>query len=308
VVTAEPAKKLVNSKKRISSDQPVRSTIPSKTCKLAVGRLISEPNEAPSEEDAAVWHLWLHPNREEVIHALSDYYYPYIRERAQGKSKTLPRSVDWVDLAHEASLELPKLIRKYRVDMQVSFRDFADRRIQGAFRDFLREEDSMSRQVRESVTKWNQHYEKMAQFLKRKPHPKEVFESLENQYGEKIAKRIETEAHWPQFHSMDDTGRTSDEKHPRSLRQYLADPDSESGAKDVLREDAWQQLMRGFSRQDRLMLRARFYDDLRLKEIGRALGLSESMVSILMTRILEQLRSREESDLRQLLLLEEPED
>jgi RNA polymerase sigma factor for flagellar operon FliA len=92
-----------------------------------------------------------------------------------------------------------------------------------------------------------------------------------------------------------DESRTGEEQEPSTLADHLADPHA-ADVQEQLEEAQMRLVMLRtldqLPEQERLVVALYYYEHLTLKEIGRALGISESRVSQVHTRAMSRLRLR----------------
>ena len=92
-----------------------------------------------------------------------------------------------------------------------------------------------------------------------------------------------------------DEARSGDEQEPSTLAEHLPDPAAINLEEKLAEEEDKLLLLRTLDHlpeQERLVVALYYYEQMTLKEIGRALGISESRVSQVHTRAMARLRVR----------------
>lgn len=202
----------------------------------------------------------------------------------------LPDGVDRDELYQAGSIGLLDAIDKFDASKDVQFRTYAEFRIKGAIIDELRSMDWIPRSVRSAASKLEQVYTTLTNRLAREPTDQEVASELEmplKEYHEFLAKSRPIP-----LLSLENFGKTDDED-SQDVHEILADPDAEDPfstfstgeMKDKL-ADAIQTL----PEQEQLILSLYYMEEMNLKEIGEVLGVSESRISQIRTKIIVKLR------------------
>ncbi len=178
---------------------------------------------------------------------------PLVKVVARRFSRRLPPNVACDDLVGAGALGLIDSIVRRRSDMESSFACYTRIRIQGAMFDELRSHDWLPRRTKNS----EQDYQSGS------PHPVAVVH-------------------------FDDLPMGSD--------RTPADKSSHSNPLEVLsRKRVALRLKQGLDqlpKRDRLVLHLHYFKGMRLKEIGRLLGVSEARVSQIHHRALGQLKPK----------------
>lgn len=155
-----------------------------------------------------------------------------------------------------AAIAVMNAVPKYDPTRRCSFTTYIQRRIVGALLDHDRDSDELTRTMRKEVKAGKRHN------MKIRPLATPLF------FDEGCNKMM-------------------------TIADLLVDERSEQ---DIIDIDGWldQQcsLLWDHSRVTRTILRLRFVDDLTLKEIGKAVGLSESRISQMLTQMMTVLKQK----------------
>jgi len=173
----------------------------------------------------------------------------------------------------------------------LSFSTYAVPRIRGAILDELRKQDHVPRNVRRRARDVTRARELLATRLRRPPTDDELSYTLEVPTG--MLRRWELDAEGARVRSFDQpvSGETGD----ITFGDLLSD-DRATGLEDLLSlEQEVEQLKLAIARlkeQERTVLALNFFEELKLHEIARVLGLSVCRISQIRTAALGKLRQR----------------
>lgn len=224
-----------------------------------VGRKLQEYSrtaEQTARDELVVGHLWL------VRHIIGKV------------AARLPSGVDVENLESSGVLGLVEAAQRFDVTRGVDFKSFAALRIRGAIIDEARRNCPLPQEMMRKV-------------------------SLVAKAQERLAPPVTTED------LARETGLTPDEVldclvaqpfvHVRSLEQLEADPEEALGTVESAAETEEQKLLladgiAALPERERLVVTLYYMEDLRLKEIGQVLNLSESRVSRLLASAQLQLK------------------
>jgi RNA polymerase sigma factor for flagellar operon FliA len=225
------------------------------------------------------------------VEALIEAYAPLVKYLAQRLACRLPASIGLEDLMSAGVLGLLDAIKKYDPTRAASFKTYAECRIQGAMRDYVREWDWVPRSVRE------------------KEHAlTEAYAALERQQGrpatdEDVAAWLgldrATLAHW-----LTEVRGVS----VLSLEKPLAQ-DAEGNAVTILAQLAAEApgpyeraeteelkahlaaAIDALPEQEKVVLALYYFEELTMREIGAVLGVTESRISQIRTTAILHLRA-----------------
>lgn len=224
---------------------------------------------------------------------LVDYYTDLVKRHARNVRANLPASVRVEELEAAGMLGLLDCIDTFD-PAKATFETFSVRRIRGAMRDELRGMDWAPRSMRVWQKKVAEAERAAEIELGRPPSDHELACRLG--IGRAKLKTVLRDTRATNIVSL------SAERRGADRRELLAGPIADDRAADPAREAQRtvlrDEITRGLSRAERLIIILCYFEGLSLKEIGRVLDLSESRISQMRTSILARLRARlEECDL-----------
>lgn len=214
---------------------------------------------------------------------------PLIEKLAYKLARKLPPSVEYNDLFQDGLLGLiDAILRWTRETTGLHFDNYVAQRAHGAMLDGLRAIDPGTRQVRKDMRRVEVAIQQLGHQLGRSPNEGEVAQAL----GLAIAdyQRILQDAHGYTLISLEDLGGGADAS---TYLEQCASGDDDPLA--VLQRSALRQLLKAaisaLPKQKQTVLRLYYEEELKMHEVGRALGISEARVSQLHTHTIAQLRA-----------------
>jgi RNA polymerase sigma factor for flagellar operon FliA len=224
---------------------------------------------------------------------------PLVRHVVERVAATLPRNVDHEDLYSAGVLGLLDAHAKFDTRKGVKFETYAVWRIKGAVLDQLRALDWVSRSMRRKARNLDGITRKLDQKLGRAASEDEVAREMKMTRGEFY--RLLDHVRGAVLVSLDES-RSGEEQEPTTLADHLPDPNAADVEARLEEEQTHHVMLKTLDQlpeQERLVVALYYYEHLTLKEIGRALGISESRVSQVHTRAMMRLRLRLQKALAQ---------
>ena len=221
----------------------------------------------------------------EIRRRLIEEHVPMVRRVAYRLASRYPSCVDVGDLVNMGMLGLIDAVDRFEEDRSISFSGYARIRVGGAIVDEMRKVDWVPRSVRDRGDRIREEREKLARELGRAPTEPELAAGL----GVTEARLREMTDH-SLIHNVVSMEEGIDEDH--SIGDNIP-ADSETPG-DALEASDFRARVRGavgqLPERDRMIVELYYFKELGFKEIGQLLGVTESRVSQLHTRIMERLR------------------
>jgi RNA polymerase sigma factor for flagellar operon FliA len=217
---------------------------------------------------------------------------PLVRHVVERVAATLPKNVDHEDLYSAGVLGLLDAHAKFDAKKGVKFETYAVWRIKGAVLDQLRALDWVSRSMRRKARNLDGVTRQLDQKLGRAASEEEVARAMNLSRGDFY--RLLDHVRGAVLVSLDES-RSSEGEEPSTLADHLADPHApnvELRLEEAQSRSVMLRTLDQLPEQERLVVALYYYERLTLKEIGRALGISESRVSQVHTRAMSRLRLR----------------
>jgi RNA polymerase sigma factor for flagellar operon FliA len=192
-------------------------------------------------------------------------------------ARSLGGAIDVDDLISVGMMGLLQAHQNYQPMEGKTFRAYAEFRIRGAILDEMRRIDPMSQPMRRKVRKFENTINMMAHSLGRLPSEEELADFLEIPVGD--VQDMRRDLQQVRFIYSDD--RDVDELHSR-----LASSQIDRSTLKLLVADGIQQL----EQRDQQIIALYYFHDLRLREIGEVLDLTEARVCQLHKRAVDRLR------------------
>lgn len=224
------------------------------------------------------------------------HYLPLVRKIAGKLRKRLSANVEMDDLVQNGLIGLNDALRRFERGHSSSFETYAARRIEGEILDALREEDTLPRRARTQLRKVRTVVHRLEQSLGRAPRAKEVANAL----GWSLEKfhRCMVEA---RVGGM----RAGDDRLEHAEDAFIGVPDDAVTRVDVAEHTdpvaALEQRERhavlsaafdALEEVERYVMESIYDRSLTLKDVGKALGITESRVSQIRAGIVAKLRTR----------------
>ncbi len=213
---------------------------------------------------------------------------PLIEKIAYKLARRLPASVEYNDLFQDGLLGLiDAILRWTRETTGQHFENYVAQRAHGAMLDGLRAVDPGTRQIRAVMRRVEAAIQHLGHQLGRHPQENEVAQALDLEIGQ--YQRILQDAHGYTLISLEDLGGASDSD---AYLERCASREEDPLA--VLQRSALRQVLKtsisALPEQKQEVLRLYYAEDLKMHEVGRAMGISEARVSQLHTQTIAQLR------------------
>ena len=204
----------------------------------------------------------------------------------------LPPNVELDDLKSAGFIGLIDAIEKYSDDKGTPFKVYAEIRIRGAIMDELRAQDWVPRSVRDRHQRLQEAERALQEKLDRKPSDQELAEAIEISVDD--LKKMRQRSEIKSLLSLEDLKpNKNQEGASRDVLEMLSDPNQMTPEAELARSDEFAMLdkvMLQLKEKQRIVLRLYYFEDMKLKEIGVHLNITESRVSQILSEALAKLK------------------
>lgn len=204
----------------------------------------------------------------------------------------IPPHIDPQDLMSVAAIGLIHAADRFDPSRGVLFKTFAEQHVRGTIIDELRSYDVLSRSMREKYKRLERLVVSLEHRLGRNPTSEEMSQALgidlEEYYGLLDDVQVFT------FISLDDSW-DDDDGNALSLADVLSESESKSPQQQVIKMQLAEALglaIDGLPEKERLVVTLYYSEDFNLREIGEALGLTESRISQILSQAMVRLRAK----------------
>jgi RNA polymerase sigma factor FliA len=232
----------------------------------------------PAEETEDLWGEFRGTREAGLRNRLVLQYAPLVKYVAGRMRSRLPDNVDQDDLVSDGVLGLMDAIERFEPERGLSFQTFAVPRIRGAILDGMRAMDFVPRSVRDKLRSVQRAQLELEARLGRTPTDEE----------------LAAQAGLP-LRALRDLNRQAAASHANLDDFDLVDELAHAADRSVEEGDVSASLMRVIEElpeRDRVVIALYYFEGLTLAEIGRVLGVSESRVSQVHSRVTRSLRAR----------------
>lgn len=246
------------------------------------------PDPSPAGRPSAVDQLWsdylagpTRPLRDRIV----VHYAPLVRAVAHRVAAGLPSYVDHADLAQSGVFGLIDAVERFDPERCPRFESYAAQRIRGAILDELRAQDWVPRTVRGRVRELERAQERLEGRLRRAATDRELADEL----GVPVRDLRGLTQH-VQMISVEAL-----EENSGGVSELLADDRTPDPMAVVQARETMRQLNMVVSQlgeRDRRVVELYYLENRTLAEIGRLLGVTESRVCQLHSRLVGRLRGR----------------
>ncbi len=252
----------------------------------------SQPCEVGSMESQTLWDAWQVNGEETVRQSLLNRHLPLVHHVARQVVRTLTVDVELDDLVNAGSMGLINAINSFDRSRGLAFSTYAAPRIRGAILDDLRRSDTVPRSVRRKQRQLAAAEEQLSGKLDRHPADHEMADRLGIDLDALWRWKADTHEATPV--SLDQpihtgAGRTA-------LPADLIEGTSGDAMEEMINHREEVAVLRDeilrLKERERIVLSLYYFEELKLHEIAKVLGLTESRVSQIRSKALSTLRGR----------------
>ncbi|MEM7263083.1 MAG: FliA/WhiG family RNA polymerase sigma factor [Planctomycetota bacterium] len=246
-----------------------------------------------------VWIEYKEMGGQHLRNHLMERYLTLVRYIAERILVKLPQNVELDDLYSAGIFGLMDAIDGFDLERGVKFETYCTTRIRGSILDALRALDWVPRIVRNKAHRLDDTYRELETELGRAPTDPEIADRLELSQVDYEAMIREASA--VSMVSLND--HNSDEGDSKTLRKIdiLEDKRGVDPEDEALKREVTEFVTKFLSKKERLIVLLYYFEDLTMREIGATLGLSESRVCQLHSRIVMRLRNQLKKHQRDLI-------
>ncbi|MBI5385377.1 MAG: FliA/WhiG family RNA polymerase sigma factor [Verrucomicrobia bacterium] len=226
---------------------------------------------------------------------LVNHYLPLVKTVVGRIQMSLPPHVDPEDLYSAGLIGLLDAIRNYNPKLGSNFESYARVRIRGAAFDELRRMDWVPRSVHRKARKVQMAIQSLEQRKRRQPTAAELAVEMKLSLSE--FHQLLDEIRPATFVCLDAAVNPESEDSP-SQYETLADPHQGDPLADVARHEMAEQLADLIDRlppAQKKVLALYYYEDMRLREIAEAFGLTESRICQIHSQAILNLKAQMKS-------------
>lgn len=222
-----------------------------------------------------------------VRQALLAEHVPMVRRVATRMASRYPSCVDVEDLVNMGMFGLIDAVDRFEADRSLSFTAYARIRVKGAIVDEMRRTDWVPRSVRDRGDRLRESETKLLRDLGRAPTEQELAKEL----GVTTERLLELQSN-SQIHNVVSMEETlgDDNTLGEAIAGEWEAPDATTEAADF--RNTVREAVGCLPDRDRMIVELHYFREKGFREIGTLLGVTESRVSQLHTRIMERLRPR----------------
>lgn len=215
-------------------------------------------------------------------------YSPLVKYVTGRVSARMIGAVDREDFMSAGMIGLLDAIRTFDPEREVKFETYAISKIRWAMLDEARKEDSLPRRTRSRLREVETARRELTQELYREPTESEVAEKTGLGLSEiRDATQQQVRSQTKSFEAQ------AVDQESSALEAQIADEAAEDPESSVEQDEVRRELvtaMQSLSERERTVVTLYFYENLTLREIGQALGVTEGRISQILKRTLGKLR------------------
>jgi RNA polymerase sigma factor FliA len=244
----------------------------------------TESSSAAHEADA-LWRDYLSERSREHRDRLLVHYTPLVRSIAVRMAAGLPAHIDVADLVQSGVFGLIDAVERYDPQRCPKFESYAAQRVRGAMLDELRAQDWVPRTVRGHARELDRAQERLEARLHRAPTAHEL--AAEIGVSTRELRAMTQQVHVLSVDALEEAAG--------GVAELIPDTAVPDPMAVVQRRETSRQLsvvVGQLGERDRLVIQLYYLENQTLAEIGRRLGVTESRVCQLHSRLMLRLRGR----------------
>lgn len=231
---------------------------------------------------------------------VTHYMSSFVPGLARNLQSRLPYQIEVDDLIQQGYLGLVESISRFDLDRGIRFETFSARRITGSMQDYLRALDPVPRLTRTRAKRVRGAEDRFLTEHGRRPDDAELRHEMEldtkdfRQHLNDARPAAIISLHSLESNSEHDPLSNFSENHHRfggGASTRNSDSSCSTPLGRAARQDLRQWIVRRLSKSDQLIIVLYYYEQMTMRDVGQAIGCSESRISQRLDSILCRLRS-----------------
>ena len=238
-----------------------------------------------TEDPNILWVRYIQHSDYQARQSLILHYAPLVNGIVNSLSLPLPRSLEQDDLVSYGLVGLIDAVDRFDLSHQVKFETYAMQRIRGQIIDTLRSLDLLPRSTYRRSREIQAAVARLSQTLGGMPADSDIAEALGISLAEYRRWRMDADC---TILSLDQPMKMQDGE-DLSLYDAIVDDQAASPSEAVDKQELQTQLIaaiQALPERDQIIISLYYNDGLTMKEIGQLLGVSESRVSQMHSKII----------------------
>ena len=210
-------------------------------------------------------------------------FLPMVQQIARTFACRLPNRVEAADLVSAGNLGLIRAVDEFDPSRGVELRAFVAQCARRSILDYLRAQDPLPYSTRYKIRQIDESILHLEKTLMRSPSEREVAEELG--FAEEEVSNLLAQASSLTLFALNESQDSGRKQERDDARDVLSTIERQE-IREILAG-----LVRDLPQQDRLVLMFYYYENLKMKEIGEVLGITESRVSQIHAKAIALLRA-----------------
>lgn len=234
----------------------------------------------------SVWQEYKKTKNQDLRNFIIEHYVNIVKIVAGKLYNSLGGKVSMDDLYSAGILGLIDSVDKFDIDRDLKFETYATFRIRGAILDDIRALDWVPRSIRSKSKKLETAVSELSHQYNRLPTTIELSKHIG--ISEDEVKELLQETSVYNVISLEDFLTNREDDKPRDIKSDSKTPEDEF--MDAHHKEMVVAALNQLKERDKLLMSLYYYEDLTYKEIAELLGISESRVSQIHSKLVLELR------------------
>ncbi len=244
------------------------------------------------DDEKELWINYKKTGSLEIREKLTLQYIPLVKYIVNKIIKTLPKNIEYEDMVEYGIIGLLDAVEKFDITKDINFKTYAVIRIRGAIYDELRVMDMLPRSLRTLSKNIENAYIEIEKKNGKSATDEEVAAYLNIDIKE--LDEIYSKVNVANISSLNDILHNNEDG-KTTVADIIEDKKNENPQKKIKKKEIKKELLKilkELNEKEKMVISLYYYDEITLKEIGKAMDISESRVSQIHSKAVLKLRAK----------------